>query len=35
LLRCSLEIEALCRRCQVAEKRARPTSTPRQPDASG
>jgi hypothetical protein len=35
LLRCSLEIEALCRRCQVAEKQARPTSTPRQPDASG
>jgi hypothetical protein len=24
LLRCSLEIDALCRRYQVAEKRARP-----------
>jgi hypothetical protein len=23
LLRCSLEIEALCRRCQLAEKRSR------------
>jgi Fur family transcriptional regulator, peroxide stress response regulator len=34
LLRCSLEIEALCRRCQVAEKRARSTTTaPRQPEA--
>jgi Fur family transcriptional regulator, peroxide stress response regulator len=35
LLRCSLEIEALCRRCQVAEKQTRPTSSPRQPEASG
>jgi Fur family transcriptional regulator, peroxide stress response regulator len=35
LLRCSLEIEALCRRCQVAEKRARPTSSSRQPGAPG
>ena len=35
LLRCSLEIDALCRRCQLAEKRPRPTSTPRQPEAPG
>ena len=35
LLRCSLEIDALCRRCQLAEKRAHPTSTPRQPEAPG
>jgi Fur family transcriptional regulator, peroxide stress response regulator len=33
LLRCSLEIEALCKRCQVAEKRTRPTTTTRQPEA--
>jgi Fur family peroxide stress response transcriptional regulator len=35
LLRCSLEIDALCRRCQLAEKRARPRSAPRQPAAPG
>ena len=35
LLRCSLEIDALCRRCQVAEKRARPTSSQRQAVAPG
>jgi hypothetical protein len=35
LLRCSLEIEALCKRCQLAEKRSTPTSTPRQPEAPG
>jgi Fur family transcriptional regulator, peroxide stress response regulator len=35
LLRCSLEIDALCQRCQIAEKRARPTSTPGQAEAPG
>jgi Fe2+ or Zn2+ uptake regulation protein len=35
LLRCSLEIDALCRSCQVAERRARPMSTTRRPEASG
>jgi Fur family peroxide stress response transcriptional regulator len=35
LLRFSLEIEALCKRCQVAEKRTRSTSGPGQPEASG
>jgi len=35
LLRCSLEIEALCKRCQLAEKRSTPTSTPREPEAPG
>ena len=36
LLRCSLEIEALCRRCQLAKKRIpRPTSTPQQSETSG
>jgi Fur family transcriptional regulator, peroxide stress response regulator len=34
LLRCSLEIDALCRRCQVAQKRARPPNASRQPEAS-
>jgi hypothetical protein len=32
-LRCSLEIDALCRRCQVAQKRARPPTAPYQPEA--
>jgi hypothetical protein len=32
-LRCSLEIDALCRRCQVALKRARPPTAPHQPEA--
>jgi Fur family peroxide stress response transcriptional regulator len=35
LLRFSLEIEALCKRCQIAEKRTRPTSGPGQPEAPG
>jgi Fur family transcriptional regulator, peroxide stress response regulator len=35
LLRCSLEIEALCKRCQVAEKRARPMSISRQLEVPG
>jgi Fur family transcriptional regulator, peroxide stress response regulator len=35
LLRCSLEIDALCKRCQVADKRARPTSTPPHAEAPG
>ena len=36
LLRCSLEIEALCRRCQLAEKRTRAQrSTPHQAEAPG
>ena len=33
LLRCSLEIEALCRRCQIAE--TRPTPTPDQSETPG
>src|SRR5690242_4235289 len=35
LLRCSLEIEAVCRRCQLAEKRSTSTSTPHPPEAPG
>jgi Fur family transcriptional regulator, peroxide stress response regulator len=36
LLRCSLQIDALCRRCQIAEKRnTRATSTPHQPETPG
>src|SRR5690242_10124879 len=35
LLRCSLEIEALCGRCQLAEKRSTSTSTPHPPEAPG
>jgi len=34
LLRCSLEIDALCRRCQAGQKRARPPNASRQPEAS-
>jgi len=36
LLRCSLEIDALCRRCQLAERRMHPqTPTPHQSETRG
>jgi Fur family transcriptional regulator, peroxide stress response regulator len=35
LLRCSLEIEALCGRCQLAEKRMHANSTPNQSETPG
>jgi Fur family peroxide stress response transcriptional regulator len=34
-LRCSLEIEALCRRCQLSEKRMQPNATPHQAETGG